>query len=326
MINLETNYVGLKLKNPVIVSSSGLSNSVENIKQIEKAGAGAVVLKSIFEEQINHEAGQMIHESQDYPEAEDYIRSYAKSNSLGEYIKFIESVKKECDIPVIASINCVSASDWISFAKQIEDAGCNALELNIHIVPVDKNKTSEEIEQIYFSIVEEVKKTIKIPLIVKIGYHFTNILSVINGLYHRKVDAIVLFNRFYQLDIDIKKMDFTSSQILSSPGDIRNSLRWVGIVHDKESKMQISASTGIHDGEAAIKFLLAGAQTVQVCSVLYKNGIDYLSTVIGEISAWMKEKQYNSIDEFRGKMSYKKIENPAVYERVQFMKHFSNYE
>ncbi len=326
MINLETNYLGLKLKNPVIVSSSGLTNSPEKIKQIEKAGAGAVVLKSLFEEQINYEAGRMIYQSQDYPEAEDYIRNYTKSNSMGAYLYLIEAAKKETGFPIIGSINCVSANDWIGFAKQIEGAGCDALELNIYVVPVSANQTSEEIENIYFSIVEEVKKVIKIPLVIKIGYHYTNIISLVNGLYHRKVDGVVLFNRFYQPDIDIDKLDFTSSQVFSSAGDIRNSLRWVGIISDKIKNLNISASTGIHDGNAAIKFLLAGAQSVQVCSVLYKNGIEYLSTIIEEIENWMKIKQYNSIDEFRGKMSYSKIDNPAVYERVQFMKYFSSYE
>ena len=326
MINLETSYLGLKLKNPVIVSSSGLTNSVEKIKQIEKAGAGAVVLKSLFEEQINHEAGKMISQSQDYPEAEDYINAYTKSNSVGQYLELIESAKKETSIPIIASVNCVSADDWTGFSKQIQDAGADALELNVHVVPVDVNRTSEEIEQVYYNVVEKVKEIISIPIVVKIGYHFSNLSQIVNGLYFRKVKGVVLFNRFYQPDIDIDNLDFTSSEVFSTPNDIRNSLRWVGIVSELVKNIEISASTGIHDGKAAVKFLLAGAQTVQVCSVLYKNGVDYVSTIIDELSAWMEEKKYNSIDEFRGKLNYGTKGNPAVYERAQFMKYFSNYE
>ncbi|MCF8372542.1 MAG: dihydroorotate dehydrogenase-like protein [Bacteroidales bacterium] len=326
MIRLETSYLGLKLKNPVIVSSSGLTNSVEKIKQIEKAGAGAVVLKSLFEEQINHEAGRMIGQSNDYPEAEDYISAYTKSNSVGQYLELIEGAKKETNIPIIASINCVSADDWTGFAKQIQDAGADALELNIHIVPVDVNRDSQEIEQVYYTIVETVKERISIPIVVKIGYHFSNLNQVVNGLFFRKVKGVVLFNRFYQPDIDIEKLDFTSSEVFSSPADIRNSLRWVGIISDKVKNIEVSASTGIHDGAAAVKFLLAGAQTVQVCSVLYKKGIEHVSQIIEDITAWMESKKYNTIDEFRGKMNYSSKGNHAIYERAQFMKYFSNYE
>ena len=326
MINLETSYLGLKLKNPVIVSSSGLTNSVEKIKQIEKAGAGAVVLKSLFEEQINHEAGRMITQSKDYPEAEDYIRSYTKSNSVGQYLELIEKAKKETNIPIIASVNCVSADDWTSFAKQVQDAGSDAMELNIYIVPTDIEKSSEEIEETYFEIVEKVQSEITIPLVVKIGSRFSNLNKMVNGLYFRKVKGVVLFNRFYQPDIDIEKMELTSAEVFSSAADIRNSLRWVGVISDKVKGIDISASTGVHDGDAAIKFLLAGAQTVQVCSALYKNGIPYISTIIEGISKWMDTKNFKSVHDFRGKMNYSNVGDPSVYERAQFMKYFSSHE
>ena len=325
MINLETSYLGLKIKNPIIVSSSGLTNSIDKIKQIESAGAGALVLKSLFEEQINHEAGDLVQQSQDYPEAEDYIRSYAKSNSVEEYLSFLEAAVKEVNIPVIASINCISSKDWTGFARQIEEAGAAALELNIHIVTTNPDLSSEEYEKKYLDIVETVRELISIPLVVKIGSGFSNLPGFISKLYHRKINGVVLFNRFYQPDIDIDTLSFTTSGVFSSPEDIKNSLRWVGITSDLIKGIDISASTGVHDGKAAIKLLLAGAQSVQVCSILYKMGISYLGEIIDDVEKWMEEKGYSSIEDFRGKMSYSSVENPAIYERAQFMKHFSSY-
>lgn len=326
MINLETKYLGLTLKNPIVVSSSGLSNSVEKIKKIETAGAGAVVLKSLFEEQINYEAGHVINQSEDYPEAEDYIRSYTKSNSLDAYLSLIEDAKKEVNIPIIASINCISADDWIDFAAKIENAGADALELNIHVVTANNEIPSLDVEEVYLNIVEKVKALISIPVAVKIGSHFSNLTNLVDKLYHRKVNGVVLFNRFYQPDIDIDSLSFTSSSVLSSENDIRNTLRWIGIVAEKVQHVDLSASTGVHDGRAAIKLLLAGATTVQVCSVLYKKGIDEIQKILAEMNAWMDEKGYTNINEIRGIMSYGKSSNPAVYERAQFMKYFSSLE
>jgi len=289
MVNLETKYLGLNLKNPIVVSSSGLSNSVEKIKKIEAAGAGAVVLKSLFEEQINYEASHVINQSEDYPEAEDYIRSYTKSNSIDTYLTLIEDAKKEVSIPVIASINCISDSDWTDFAKKIELAGADALELNVHIVTVDHEISSDEVENIYFSILEKVKSLINIPVAVKIGSHFSNLTNLVYKLYHRNVEGVVLFNRFFQPDIDIDNMSFTSSAVLSSDVDIRNTLRWVGIISDRVKNIDISSSTGVHDGKAAVKLLLAGASTVQVCSVLYKKGVDEIENILKDITNWPKE-------------------------------------
>lgn len=326
MINLKTSYLGLSLKNPIIVSSSGLTNSIEKLKNIEENGAGAVVLKSLFEEQINYEAGHLISKSDDYPEAEDYIRNYVKSNSVEAYLKLIEDAKRNLSIPVFASINCVSATDWTSFAKQIEEAGADALELNIYILPTDKNESSSDMEQTYYDIVEKVKKKINIPLVVKLGYNFTNLINVINRLSTMGVAAVVLFNRFYEPDIDIDNFHLISSEIFSSSSDLRLSLRWVAIVADKIKNLEISASTGIHDGKATIKQLLAGAQTVQVCSTLYINGNKQIKNILNEIEIWMEKFDYNQIEDFRSKMSYNNIKNPAAYQRAQFMKYFSSVD
>jgi dihydroorotate dehydrogenase (fumarate) len=323
MINLETSYLGLTLKNPVIVSSSGLTSSLDKLKKMEKSGAGAVVLKSLFEEQINYEAGSLIMDH-DYPEAEDYIRNYTKENSVAQYLDLIEQAKKTISIPVIASINCVSASDWVKFTRQIEAAGADAIELNVFSLPTDKNLEGSDYEKLYFELAQSVKAVTRLPVSMKIGNHFTNPVNLVYKLYSLGIKGVVLFNRFYEPDIDIHKLSLTAADVFSSPSEIRQTLRWVAIISDKVNQMDVSASTGIHSGEAMIKQLLAGADTVQVCSVLYKNGIEYLETMIQEVTDWMKSNGFTSVNDLRGKMSYRSIPDPALYERSQFMKYFSS--
>lgn len=320
MSQLETTYLGLKLRNPVIVGSSGLTSSIDKIKKIEEKGAGAIVLKSIFEEQIKFEAGRLANGS-DSPEAWDYVNYYVKNNTVQQYLDLIKKAKQEVKIPVIASINCVSSKEWTGFAKSIEEAGADAIEINVFVLPNDRNATAEKYENIYFELAEQLKSTLKIPFAFKLGSHFSNLIGFIQKL---NVPGVVLFNRFYAPDIDIDNMKFTTSEVFSSPADIRNSLRWVGIISSKISDLDIAASTGVHDGKAVIKQILAGANAVQVCSTLYKNGIDHLESIIKEIEEWMSKHGYNNIDEFRGKMSYAKIDDPLVYERSQFMKYFSS--
>ncbi|MCW3787868.1 dihydroorotate dehydrogenase-like protein [Plebeiibacterium sediminum] len=328
MANLNTSYMGLNLKNPIIVSSSGLTSSIDKISKLVEAGAGAVVLKSLFEEQINYEINNQIKhgEGYDYPEAMDYIAGYTKDNSVGEYIKLIKEAKEKFDIPVIASINCFSANEWIDFAKKIEDAGADAIELNVHIVNTDKNVEAAVIEGLYYTIAENIAKAIKIPFSIKLGDNFANLVAVVNKLYALGAKGVVLFNRFYQPDIDINKLSLTSASVFSTPSDIRRSLRWVAIVSDKVDQIDVSASTGNHDGEAVIKQLLAGASTVQLCSTIYKNGAQTISSIINELSYWMEDKGFKSIDDFKGSMSYRKISDPAQYERAQFMKYFSSLD
>lgn len=327
MADLKTSYLGLELKNPVIAGSSGQTNTVEKIKALEKYGAGAVVLKSLFEEQINFEAGSTIVKSgASYPEAEDYIRNYSKNNSVDKYLELVEQAKNAVGIPVIASINCVSAQDWIDFTKKIELAGADALELNINIVPVDINTTPEQYENQYYEIAEKVKKTTKLPVAVKISNQFTNLSYVANRMRIFGVDALVLFNRLYEPDIDVEKLNLKSAAPLSKPDDIRHSLRWMAILSAKAKEIELSASTGIHDAGAAIKQLLAGAQTVQVCSVLYKNGPGYIGDIVKGIEKYMDKQKYADLKSMRGKMNYKSISNPGMYERSQFMRYFSDME
>ena len=325
MLNLETNYLGLTLRNPLIVSSSGLSSTIDKIREIEQNGAGAVVLKSLFEEQINYDA-QTLAKGTDYPEAMDYVNYYIRNNSVENYLKLIRQAKEEVSIPVFASINCISSTRWVEFAKKIEEAGADGLEVNVFVLPMDKNARAEDYEHIYFELAEKLNKTIDIPYAFKLSSHFTNMVGFVERLNAVDVPGVILFNRFYEPDIDIDKFRFTSAEVFSSPSDIRHSLRWVGIISSKVKRIHIAASTGVHDGKAAIKQLLAGAEGVQICSTIYKNGFAQIQNILEEMKEWMKEHEFDSVDEFRGKMSYSKLENPMIYERSQFMRYFSSIQ
>lgn len=326
MTDLTTSYLGLKLKNPIIVSSSGLTNSVDDIKEFEANGAGAVVLKSIFEEDIRRELKKdmvtMNKESFLYPETMDYYDNYTDDDSLTNYLRLIRESKKAVSIPIIASINCVTAEKWPYYVETLQDAGADALELNIFVMPSDLDRTSEQNEKVYFDVVKEVKKYAKIPVSLKISYYSSSLGSFIKKLSNTGIDGLVLFNRFYSPDIDINNFDILSSNVTSSPKELPISLRWMGIMHNRVG-CDLAASTGIHDGEAVIKQLLAGANAVQMASTFYKNGKQVLKTILDDLTKWMKEKNFKSIDEFRGKLSQDKTQNPAAYERMQFMKYFS---
>ena len=324
MADLSTDFVGLKLRNPLIVSSSGLTDSVEKIQKLEKAGAGAVVLKSLFEEQILFEAGHLA-ESSDYPEADDYIQNYTRSNSVDKYLDLIEQAGSAVSIPVIASINCVSAAEWTDFASKIEEAGADALELNVYFLPAGKDASSQVYENLYLDIVEKVKRKINIPVVVKLGMHFTHLVNLVDLLYHRGVDGIVLFNRFYSPDINTTDLKMTAAEIFSSPADLRFSLRWVAIVSAMVDPVHIAGSTGVHDGQAIVKQILAGARAVQVCSAIYKHGAVIIQAMLDDLSAWMDQKDFSGLDAFRGSMNYKNLPDPQVYERSQFMKYFSGH-
>jgi dihydroorotate dehydrogenase (fumarate) len=325
MENLSTKYLGLALKSPLIVSSSRLTSTIGQIKEAEDSGAGAVVLKSLFEEQINYYVNS-VSSTPGYPEADDYLANYIQSNSVDNYLDLIRKAKNNLSIPVIPSINCFSARGWTGFAKNIAEAGADAIEINVFFMPVDRKKSSAESEKLYFDLIESLKKSVKIPVALKIGYRFSNILYMIDQFYNRGIDGVVMFNRFYEPDIDINKMDIIPASILSHENEMRYVLRWIAMASAQNIRIDISASTGVHSGQDAIKYLLAGADTVQVCSVLYNKGIKYIKTMNQQISDWMTLKGFKSIDDFRGKLNYVNYEKPSVFERTQFMKYFSSYE
>ncbi|QQS51530.1 MAG: dihydroorotate dehydrogenase-like protein [Bacteroidota bacterium] len=323
MSNLSVNYLGYTLKSPVIVGSSGLTDSPEKIVKLAENGAGAVVLKSLFQEQIQFEANSMLEEGQ-YPEAGDYLMHYIRNNNLESYLKLIQDSKKQVGIPVIASINCVSAGEWLSFAKQVEEAGADALELNVYLLPSKVNSDSAYYEKQYLEIITAVVSSTKIPVAVKLAPHFTNLPAFIDQIYKRGARSVVLFNRFYAPDINIDTIDFTPADIISAPQEMRTTLRWVGILSSLVENIDICASTGIHGSAAVIKQLLAGASAVQVCSAIYKNGPEYIQTLNKEIEQWMHKNTFDSIKQFKGRLNYKRIKDPSVFERSQFMKYYSD--
>lgn len=322
-MDLSVKYMGLTLKSPLIVGSSGLTNSLEKIKAFEAQGAGAVVLKSLFEEQIQYEShAEDNKNTYDYPEAMDYINSFVKSTALTEYLTLIKSCKKEVGIPIIASINCVTDGEWTSFAKKIEEAGADALELNISLLPSDITKTSEANEKMYFNIIHKVRKSIKIPIALKMSHYSAGLSNLIQKLsWTEQVDAFVLFNRYYSPDIDIHSLKVGSAGVFSTPAELASSLRWVALLANKID-VDISASTGVHTGEDMIKQLLVGAKTVQVVSAIYKNDASIIGDMLDVLKVWMAEKKYNSIEEFQSIINMEELINPAAFERIQFMKYF----
>lgn len=326
MKNLETTYMGLKLKSPIVVASSGLTNSLENLIEMERYGSGAVVLKSLFEEEIEIEMNRnlldMSRPGTLYPEIFDFFDYATVDDTVSKYLYLIKKAKENISIPVIASVNCVSSSEWTHFAKRFEDAGADALELNVFVMPSDLNRTGEENEKVYFEVFENVRNEVSIPIALKISYYFSNLASMIKKLSETGVSALVLFNRFFSPDIDIETYKIIPSSLYSTPNDLPISLRWIAMMSGRV-KCDLAASTGIHDGKALIKQLLAGAKVCQIASTLYKNGIQRIQSMLDELDGWMDKNEFNCIDDFRGMCNQANISNPALYERSQFMKHFS---
>ncbi len=342
MANLSTRYLGLALRNPIIASSSGLTNSLENIQKMEAANVGAVVLKSIFEEQIVFEADKYIdssnnslsamkkglhdileNRSYDYIEAMEYMTNFAKEHTLKEYLDFIKLLKSSVKIPIIASINCVSAYDWSFFAKRIQEAGADALELNIYILPSDVNKTAAIYDEMYRKIIADVKRFVNIPVSLKLSYYSSSLMNTFTALSNSGIAGLVLFNKPYNPDINIDDIEISSGKIYSSEDDYLRSLRWTALLSGRVG-CDLAASTGVHNYETVVKLLLAGSNAVQLASVLYEKGIDEIKNIVDGLDLWMDAHNFKTIDEFRGKLSQINIKNPAVLERVQFMKSYAS--
>lgn len=324
MINLETSFAGLKLKNPLIAGSSGLTNSIQKIRELEEAGIGAIVLKSLFEEQIENHS-EKLSQLSDYPEAVDYINTYIEMNHVEKYLDLIRAAKKISSVPIVASINCYKSARWVDFARTIQDAGADALELNLFVLNAGEFNDSY-LEDTYVHVVRELKKTIRIPLVIKMAKNISNLPGLVGKLKSLGADGVVLFNRFYQLDIDIKSMEITSGPVFSNPSDFSDTLRWTAIVAGRVPDFDVACSYGVHTWEDVIKGILVGAGGIQLCSVLYEQGPEVIGDMLTLMEEWMQQNNYSRIEEFRGKLSYANIESPALYERVQFMKYFSNYK
>jgi dihydroorotate dehydrogenase (fumarate) len=326
MPNLETTYLGLKLKNPIMVGSSGLTRSVGKIEACEEAGAGAIVIKSLFEEVLANEDLGFEDATMTHTEAYDYLRSQANLQyGPQEYCTIISEAKKKVKIPVIASINCVSPKWWPDFAKKVEAAGADAIELNVYPLVNDSGSSSAQVEQLYYEIFDAVKSRISIPVAMKISMYITSLPHLAMQLSRKGLNGLVMFNRFVEPDIDINAIKMKTTFPFSSKDDINHVLRWVALLSGR-IKTDLSATTGIHSPEAVIKLLLAGATTVQLASVLYKKGFKKIDEMLTAIENWMKKNDFNKIADFKGKLGFATSATPDIYLRSQFMERVREVE
>jgi dihydroorotate dehydrogenase (fumarate) len=328
-MDLTTTYMGLNLKNPLVPSASPLSETIDNYKRMQDSGAAAIVNYSLFEEQITHETQELHHhleygtesfaESLSYfPEPDEFI------TGPQEYLNHMTKAKEAVDIPVIASLNGHSEGGWIEYAKLIEQTGVDGLELNIYFMAADLDTTSEEVEKNYVNIVKAVKSNINIPVAVKLSPFFSSMANMAVRLDKAGADALVLFNRFYQPDIDLETLEVKPNVILSSPMSMRLPVRWIAILY-KKINASMAATRGIHNAQDAIKALMAGADVTMLCSSLLRFGIDHMAKILNDMENWMTENEYESVRQMKGSMSHKSVDDPKAYERANYMKALRSY-
>lgn len=322
MSDLRTKYMGIDLKNPVIVSACGITGDIDGVRKCADHGAGAVVLKSMFEEIIIAQAEDLDRDiiRSGHPEAYNYIEAeIGMQMGSKPYIKFIENVRNEVSIPVIASVNCISSKWWVPYAKDIESAGAHALELNISHFPKKTGEKTRDIEKQYAEIVHEVTSRVNIPVAVKLGCYFTSLWAVLQEIVDAGASALVLFNRFYVVDVNFESKRFVPSMTLSAPQEMNIPLRWIGLVAG-ELNCDLAASTGIHGSESIIKMLMAGADVVQICTVLYLRGTWYIDRLLKEINSWLDNNNYVSVDDIRGIALKNTEDKDTLLKRLQYVK------
>ncbi len=330
MVDLTTTYLGLTLKNPLVPSSSPLMQNLDNIKRMEDAGASAVVLHSLFEEQIT-QAGEVLHEALEqgtysYAEALTYFPDLRDYNIGPDgYLEHIRQVKQAVSIPVIASLNGVSTGKWIEYAKKMEQAGADALELNTYYLAADLNQTSTQIEKMYLDLVRAVKASVQIPIAVKLGASFTAFANFAKQLSDTGVNGLVLFNRFYQPDFDLENLEVVPNLNLSTSVELRERLRWVAVLYGK-IKADLAITGGVHSAEDVLKAMMAGAKVAMTTSALLHDGIGRLSTILSDLTKWMEEHEYVSIKQMQGSMSQKSVPYPAAFERANYIKVLKSYQ
>ena len=324
MPDLSTTYMGLRLSNPLIAGSSGLTGTVKGVRGMQEGGFGAIVLKSIFEEEIAAEYELITGDAKRKGmslESYDYYDYEVRGDRVTAYVRLVGEAKQALTIPLIASINCTWSHEWVSFAKEIEAAGADGLELNMYFLPSDLKRSSEEREAEYFRIVEKVLAQVRIPVALKISTSFSTLGQMIERLSRTGIAALVLFNRYYAIDFDIESISVTRSHMLSSPEEIATPLRWLALMARRVG-CDLAGSTGIHDGSGLIKCLLAGARAVQCVSAAYRKGPVCASAMLKELESWMDRHGCKTLGDFTGRLSQAASEDPAVYERVQFMRHY----
>jgi dihydroorotate dehydrogenase (fumarate) len=327
--DLSTSYLGLNLKNPLVVSASPLCEVVGNIRRMEDAGAAAVVLHSLFEEQISAESQQLdrylSHGTESFAESLTYFPDLTDYN-LGpdEYLEHVRRAKAAVGIPIVGSLNGVSTGGWIRYARMIQDAGADALELNVYYIPTDPALSGTQVEQMYLDLVRDVKATLRIPVAVKLGHSFSAMANMARRLDQVGANALVLFNRFYQPDFDLEKLEAVPTLTLSSSYELLLRLHWVAILY-AHVRADLAVTGGVHTAQDVLKAMMAGARVAMMTSALLKNGIDHLRTVRAGLLGWMEEHEYGSIRQMQGSMSYRSVAQPAAFERANYMKVLGSY-
>jgi len=328
-MDLSTSYLGLKLRTPLVPAASPLSENTDSIKQMEDMGAAAVVLYSLFEEQLRQERFELAHSMDrgtfSSPEALTYFPEPEEFH-LGpdEYLAHIAKAKEAVNIPIIASLNGSTAGGWTQYAKLIQQAGADALELNIYHIPTDADETAADVEKNYLDILRAVKSTVNIPVAVKLSPFFTNFANMAKRMSEVGADGLVLFNRFYQPDIDLETLEIRPNILLSTPMAMRLPLRWIAILHGRVPA-SLAATSGIHRASDVLKMLMAGADVTMLCSALIRHGIRQISTIERDLVAWMEEHEYESVKQLKGSLSQKNCPDPTAFERAQYMRAISSY-
>ena len=330
MVDLSTTYLGLKLKNPLVASASPLSEKVETVKKMEEAGIAAVVMYSLFEEQVIHESLELDHflfyGSESSAEIDSFYPQSGRYTLKAEaYIETLKKIKQAVNIPVIGSLNGVSTGGWIKYARIIEDAGADALELNLYFLPTNPALTATQIEENYITLVSDVRKSIKIPLAVKLSPFFTSIPNISKRLVEAGANGLVLFNRFYQPDLDLENLEVTPNLVLSTSNELRLPLRWIAILYG-QIKTDLALTSGIHTAEDVLKACMAGASVAMTASELLANGIDRVPAILADMENWMTGHEYESIKQMKGSLSQKAVKEPAVFERANYMKVLNSFK
>lgn len=327
MADLKTVFMGMELKNPIVIASSPLTANIENLIKCEKAGAGAVVLKSIFEEQINAEADLATMENSDYLQQSDFTEVFgnlSKDYFIDQYVNLISQAKKELSIPVIASINCSHVSTWERYAKRFKACGADALELNYYPIASKASVTGASVDRAALDFAHEARRAVDLPISLKIGNEYSSLANMIRGFAKEGMDSLTLFNNFFHPDIDIEKLEVCGARSFAGGNSYYETLRWIALMAAEVKDVDFAASKGISDGQTAVKMLLAGARVVEICSTIFKNGYEAVGQMLDYISSWMDKKGFKSISDFQGRLAQENMADGAVWERTQYMKNLTS--
>lgn len=323
-MNTKVKYLGLELNSPIVAASCGLTSNIDNLCKLEQAGAGAVVLKSVFEEEIIHDIKRNTHVFApvgNYGASYEYVAQHIADDAVAKHFDLIRQAKAKLSIPVIGSINCYSHENWITYAKQFQECGCDALELDMAIMPFDTNLSQDDVERTFGDIIQSIRKFVSIPISIKVGTYFTDLAKFMQQLSWMGIQGITMFNKTVQVDVDINREEIIHADALTNAGELYNTLRWTAILSNR-LRCDLSATTGVYTADDIIKLILTGATTVQVASCLYREGLDHLATLNQGLQQWMTQKGYDDIASFKGRLALKPNEKAAMLMRTKYMNYF----